>query len=152
MFKKMRRLFSVVLVLSMLTATGLQVGAYGSSESGKSLECYAEEGHDNEGCQGEVVENVPPDNGITPYMMCSKCSWGMVSVCADQRVLTYEGYHTGIFGIFYTDCYAYYYSSKGAIMCPNCYHIGYEADLHDCWESHGKCSKGEYDVCPMEVS
>lgn len=28
MFKKMRRLFSVALVLSMLTATGLQVGEW----------------------------------------------------------------------------------------------------------------------------
>ena len=101
---------------------------------------------------GEADENAPLDKGITPYMMCSKCSWGMVTVCAGQRVLTYEGYHTGFWGIFETDCYAYYYSSKGAIMCPNCHHIGYEGDLHDCWEIHGKCSKGEYDVCPMEVS
>ncbi|WP_300843686.1 hypothetical protein [uncultured Acetatifactor sp.] len=151
MFKKMRRLFSVALVLSMLTATGLQVGAYDLSEFEKSLEPYAEE-HDNEDCLGEVVENVPLDNGISPRMMCPDCSWFMVSVCANQRILTDHGYHRGFLGIFETDCYAYYYSSKGAIMCPYCYAIGYEGEYHACWESHGKCSKGEYDVCPMEES
>lgn len=23
---------------------------------------------------------------------------------------------------------------------------------HDCWEVHTKCSKGKYDICPMDVS
>ena len=152
MFKKMRRLFSVALVLSMLTATGLQVGAYGFSESENSLEAYAEERHANADWLGEAVENVPLDKGISPHMWCSKCSWYMVFVCADQRILTYEGYHRGFWGIFETDCYAYYYGSMGAIMCPNCHHIGDVTEQHDCWESHGKCSFGEYDVCPMDVS
>ena len=52
MFKKLRRLFSVALVLSMLTATGLQVGAYGFSESESSLEPHAEEGHELNGLVG----------------------------------------------------------------------------------------------------
>lgn len=162
MFKKMRRLFSVALVLSMLISTGLQVGACDFSELEKSLEPYAEEEQrridtitnspNSEDWLGVVIENVPLDNDIEPYMMCQDCSWMMVSVCAKEAILVDEGYHTGLLGSAQTNCYAYYFESRGAIMCSLCYKVGYQGGQHACWEIHKKCSKGEYDVCPMEVS
>lgn len=91
-------------------------------------------------------------NGFTLFPNCTDCSWFTVSVCAAEATLADEGYHRGFLGLVETDCYAYYFVSRGAEMCPTCYKVLWEYGAHDCWEIHKKCSKGEYDVCPMTVS
>lgn len=83
--------------------------------------------------------------------MCYDCDWIMVSVCAKEAILVDEGYHnTFLLGVP-TDCYAYYFESYGAFMCELCNKVGSDG-YHACWEVHKKCSKGEYDVCPMQRS
>lgn len=94
---------------------------------------------------GIYRENVPFSNDIAMYPMCTDCSWFTVSVCGMEDVLMDEGYHN-------SKCYAYYYSSRGADMCPTCYKVVFQYGYHNCWESHETCSKGEYDVCPMQES
>lgn len=77
---------------------------------------------------------------------------GTVTVCAAEATLVDEGYHRDLLGIFETDCYVYYFRSRSAEMCPICYKVLWVNGQHDCWEVHKKCSKGTYDVCPMQVS
>lgn len=101
---------------------------------------------------GVFVENLPLDSNISTYPMCTDCEWFTVSVCAAEAILYDEGYHRGFLGLFETDCYAYYFKSRGAEMCPTCYKVIWEYGEHHCWEVHRKCSKGNYDVCPMQVS
>ena len=101
---------------------------------------------------GVFRENMPLDD-VSTYRMCVDCSWFTVNVCAGDATLVYEGYHTGLFGFITSDCYAYYYRSRGAEMCPTCYTVIqlYEGE-HDCFQVHEKCSKGTYDTCPMDVT
>jgi len=99
---------------------------------------------------GVVVENLPLNNAVSFYPTCLDCSWFTVSVCAGEATLYDEGYHRGFLGLFETDCYAYYFSSRGAEMCPTCYKVLWVYDGHFCKEVHSKCSKGEYDTCPFD--
>lgn len=106
----------------------------------------------NSGLMGVFRENVPIDNKITLYPNCLDCGRFTVNVCAKEAVLYDQGYHRGFLGVTETDCYAYYYRSRGAAMCPSCARVIQQYGYHDCWELHKKCSKGNYDVCPMRVS
>lgn len=101
---------------------------------------------------GVVEENLPLNSEISLIPTCVDCGWFTVSVCAAEATLIGQGYHTGFLGIFQTDCYAYYFVSRGAEMCPTCYDILWEYGEHYCWEIHKTCSKGDYDVCPMQVT
>lgn len=76
--------------------------------------------------------------------ICSKCGWFCVTVCAAEARL--DGTNT------HGDCLVYYFSSRGAMMCPTCQIVYIQYGYHDCWEIHKSCWKGDYDVCPMEVS
>ena len=165
MFKKMRRLFSVALVLSMLTATGLQAGAeaYDFSDFLEDYEAVTIEEQrriemitnspNSEEWLGVFEENMHFGDGISPHQICPYCEKSFtVTVCAGDATLVDEGYHRGFLGLFETDCYAYYFMSRGARMCPNCTRVVEEFGQHYCWESHKKCSRGEFDVCTMDVS
>ena len=99
-----------------------------------------------------VVENVPLNNSISTYSHCLECYTIANTVCLMDATLYDEGYHSGIFGIGTTDCYAYYFCSRGVEMCMSCGNVVSELGVHDCWEIHKSCNKGEYDVCPMEYS
>lgn len=101
--------------------------------------------------KGIVKENVPLNNNVSAYPHCVDCAVIAVTVCAAEATLVDEGYHTNIFGKR-TDCYAYYFGSRGAAMCPVCQKVIEQYGQHACWEIHKKCSKGNYDVCPMQVS
>ena len=83
---------------------------------------------------------------------CVDCAEIGVTVCAGEAKLVNEGYHRGFLGILQTDCYAYYFESRGALMCPRCQSVIEMYGYHACWEIHKKCSYGDYDVCPMQVS
>ena len=102
---------------------------------------------------GVVRENLPLDNDMSYYPTCTDCSRGSVSVGAAEATLADQGYHSGFFGVIKTDCYMYYYVSRGAEMCPVCSRVLWKYDgQHGCLEVHKKCSKGWYKICPMDVS
>lgn len=100
---------------------------------------------------GIVEENVPLNNNMSTYPHCVDCAALAVTVCAAEAILVDEGYHNNFVGVP-TDCYAYYFESHGAAMCPQCHKVIEQYGQHACWERHKKCSKGDYDVCPMQVS
>lgn len=102
---------------------------------------------------GVFEENLPLDPNVSTYGNCVDCNWFTVSVCAGDATLIGEGYHKGFLGLFETDCYAYYFVSRGAEMCPTCNKVIriYDGE-HLCWEIHKKCFKGNYDICVMDVS
>lgn len=97
-------------------------------------------------------DNMPLSNGMMTIGHCLDCATIGVTVCAAEAKLVNEGYHRGFFGIRQTDCYAYYFESRGALMCPQCQRVLEQYGYHACWEIHKKCSYGDYDVCPMQVS
>ena len=107
---------------------------------------------DSQAWVGVFRENMPLDSDVSLYPMCVDCSCSTVSVCAGDAKLVFEGYHRGILG-FMTECYAYYYTSRGADMCPQCFSVIeiFEGE-HDCFQIHKKCSKGNYDTCPLDVT
>lgn len=96
-------------------------------------------------------DNMPLSNGMMTIGHCLDCATIGVTVCAAEAKLVNEGYHRGFFGN-QTDCYAYYFESRGALMCPQCQRVLEQYGYHACWEIHKKCSYGDYDVCPMQVS
>lgn len=101
---------------------------------------------------GVVRENLPLNNDMSYYPTCSYCLSASVSVCAGEATLADQGYHSGFLGLGTTDCYMYYYVSRGAEMCPVCYRVLWKYDgQHGCLEVHKKCSKGRYKICPMTV-
>lgn len=160
----MKKFTSLVLAIAMIL--GLNASSiYASSEADiENLQRYIKEfdkeekrrliesSKPNSGLMGVFKENVPIDNMTTLYPHCLDCGEFTVSVCAKEAVLYDEGYHRGLLGLVETDCYAYYYRSRGAAMCPSCARVIQQYGYHDCWELHKKCSKGNYDVCPMQVS
>ncbi|MBR5993150.1 MAG: hypothetical protein IK018_05050 [Lachnospiraceae bacterium] len=85
--------------------------------------------------------------------VCSRCWSGqMAEVCGQQKILLDSGEHSyGFLGR--NKCYAKYYKSRGGYVCPTCFAVEEWKDsnggylYHLCYESHSKCSKGEYDVC-----
>lgn len=85
----------------------------------------------------------------TPRYICLNCEWFCVTVCDDTRKFDSSGYHSTALT---KDCKMTVYKSGGAMMCPTCYTIWERYGDHYCWESHTKCSKGEYDICPMQES
>lgn len=92
---------------------------------------------------------VGAENSIAPRYMCLNCNWFCYTVCAG------EAYNAGTYThstLFTKDCKVTYFKSRGAMMCPYCYRAWEQYGYHDCWEAHTKCSKGQYDVCPMEIS
>ena len=97
-------------------------------------------------------DNMPLSNGMMTIGHCVDCAEIGVTVCAGEAKLVNEGYHRGFLGILQTDCYAYYFESRGALMCPRCQSVIEMYGYHACWEIHKKCSYGDYDVCPMQVS
>ena len=101
---------------------------------------------------GVVEENFPLEREIEMYPFCEDCYEISVTVCAGEAILVDEGYHKDLLGIVTTDCYAYYFNSRGADMCPVCGKVIFQYGQHACWEIHKKCSKGDYDVCPMKIS
>lgn len=101
---------------------------------------------------GIVEENVPLNNEISVYPNCVDCSLLTKNVCAAEAILVDEGYHNTFLLGLPTDCYAYYFESHGAAMCPGCWKVVEQYGRHACWERHKKCSKGDYDVCIMDIS
>ena len=150
-------LTAAVMIVSMSTHSF----AYDLTEFYENYQCIIEEEQrriqeivnspNSQDWLGVVVENLPMSNDVSFYPMCTDCSWFTVSVCAGEATLYDEGYHYGGFlGMFLTDCYAYYFESRGAEMCPTCYRVIWDYETHPCKEVHMKCSKGEYDTCVFD--
>lgn len=68
-------------------------------------------------------DNMPLSNGMMTIGHCLDCATIGVTVCAAEAKLVNEGYHRGFLGIRQTDCYAYYFESRGALMCPQCQRV-----------------------------
>ena len=160
---KKRLVLSMLLVIVMTISIGASVFANDLTEFREAYQPFIEEeqrrleesirSSNREELMGVREENLPIDMGASTYPTCEKCFNFSVSVCAAEATLVDEGYHKGFLGIFNTDCYAYYYVSRGAEMCPYCANVLWMYDEHYCWEYHTECSKkGFYDVCPMQVS
>jgi hypothetical protein len=81
--------------------------------------------------------------------MCPYCYWFAVTVCAAEARWIGEGSHKPL---FQPRCYMDYFDSRGALMCPQCLEVLEQYGYHYCWEIHDSCSKGWYDICPMDVS
>ena len=88
---------------------------------------------------------------IVPFFFqtCTACGEMCNTVCAME----------GVVGDVYThdtlltkDCQVTILRSRGATICSSCGNVNETYGYHDCWEVHTKCSKGQYDVCPMEIS
>ena len=165
MKKTLKKLLAVVLTLSLGLAISVPAFASEDDNLDSFIEAFSPIREEENRRIEKIVnsqnsdewlnvfeENLPLDENISMYPICTDCNWYSVSVCAGDANLCDEGYHTGFLGIP-TDCYAYYFNSRGAEMCSNCYKVLWQYDgMHYCWEIHKKCSKGDYDVCPMQVS
>ena len=159
---KKRIILTLVLVMSLSLSMTFSVYAQDLTDFLESYSVIAEEeqrrideitqSENSDEWLGVVVENLPLDNDVSFYPTCSDCYNFTVKVCAGEATLYDEGYHKGFLGLFDTDCYAYYYASRGAEMCPVCYKVLWVYDQHYCREIHMKCSKGDYSTCPMDVS
>ncbi len=162
--KKIRIVLTLALVMILSLSMTFSVHAQDLTEFLESYSVIAEEeqrrideikqSENSDAWLGVVVENLPLNTGVSFYPTCTNCYNFSVSVCAGEATLVDQGYHKGGFlGLFDTDCYAYYYASRGAEMCPYCATVLwiYEGQ-HNCLEDHMKCSKGKYSTCPMDVS
>lgn len=156
--RKIRFLLSLLLAVSMFIMASPVTYAYDmpdmdefSEEEWRRIETIVNSPNSKDWI-GVVRENLTLNRGITPYPNCVDCSVLTRSVCYKEAILVDEGYHTGFLGIGTTDCYAYYFESGGADICPICGRKVFVYGRHACWEIHKKCSKGEYDVCPMQKS
>ncbi|WP_300802005.1 hypothetical protein [uncultured Acetatifactor sp.] len=156
--RKIRFFVSLLLTISMFTTASPVVYAHGildmdefSEEEWRRIEMIINSPNSKDWI-GVVKENVPLDSGISTYPNCVDCAVLSVSVCAKEAILYEEGYHNDFWGINQTDCYAYYFESGGAEMCPLCARVIFMYGRHACWEIHKKCWYGEYDVCPMKES
>ena len=83
------------------------------------------------------------------YQTCTACGNMCNTVCAMEGVVgdvyTYDTLLT-------KGCQVTILRSRGATMCSYYGNVNETYGYHDCWEVHTKCSKGQYDVCPMEIS
>lgn len=156
--RKIKFLVSLLLAISMFTTASPIAYAVGNldmdeynEEERRRIEMIVNSPNSKDWI-GVVKENVPLDSGISAYPNCVDCGVLTVSVCAKEAILYDEGYHYDFWGITQTDCYAYYFQSNGGDMCPICAKVIFMYGRHDCLELHKKCSKGEYDVCPMQIS
>lgn len=165
MFKKPRKAISCLLIITMLFLSTGTVFAYDSSEFENEYQKYTEEeqrrikeiiqSSDNQNKIGIIKENFPLSNdGTSTYTICLNCDmpFSVVTVCAAEATLAEEGYHNTFLGIP-TGCYMYYFVSRAAEICMYCQKVVRQIDVqHGCWEVHKKCGKGEYDICPMDVT
>lgn len=156
--RRIKVLVSVLLAVSMFTAASHVNYAYDvpdmdefSEEEWRRIEMIINSPNSKDWI-GVVNENVPYDSGISAYPNCVDCAVLTRSVCLKEAILVDEGYHNGFLGITQTDCYAYYFESGGIEQCQICGDIVFEYGRHACWQIHKKCSYGEYDVCPMQIS
>ena len=171
MKNSVKKLLSILLAASMLL--GVSVSVFAQDTISDDLDRYLEEfnneynviraeeqrrvdeimnADNSDAWIGVVRENLPIDDDWSYYPTCSYCSSASVSVCAGEATLANQGYHSGFLGIGTTDCYMYYYVSRGAEMCPVCYRVLWRYDgQHGCLEVHKKCSKGRYKICPMTI-
>lgn len=88
---------------------------------------------------------------LTPHIhgTCVVCSNFCFTVCAAEGVVGDTWTHSTIFT---KDCNVTQLRSRAASICGTCGNVNEQYGYHDCWEAHTKCSKGQYDVCPMDVS
>lgn len=104
------------------------------------------------GEEGEEIDwklVVGAEHQPSPRYVCINCNWFCVTVCAAEGVRGDEWDHSTLFT---KDCHVTSILSRGAMMCPTCYTVWEQYDYHYCWEVHTKCSKGQYDICPMQVT
>lgn len=104
------------------------------------------------GEKGETIDwkvVVGAEDHPTTRYMCVDCNWFCQTVCAAEGIIDEEWDHSTLLT---PDCHVTSIISRGAMMCPTCYTVYEVYDYHYCWEVHTKCSKGQYDVCPMQVS
>ena len=158
---KFKKLLSIVLAISLMATMSLTVCAEDMTDF---LEWYSQFKEEEQRRVDEITnstdssqwigvhrENLPLESGIATCDNCANCVWFTVTVCAGEAKLDREYYHSFLL-FFQSECYAYYYVSRGAEMCSTCMNVIEVYPEHDCFEVHMKCSKGTYDVCLMEVS
>lgn len=161
--KKLKVILAVAMVIVLSLTMTVSVYAQDISDFLEAYDAILEEEQRriDEICQSEnseqwlnvVVENLPLDTNVSTYPQCNNCNLTTYAVCAGEATLVDQGYHMGGFlGLVETDCYTYYYASRGAEMCINCGRVLWTYDQHDCLEVHTKCSKGRYSTCPMDFS
>lgn len=100
--------------------------------------------------EGNNVETVD-EHTISPYIhgICMQCGEWCYTVCAAEGEVGDVWYHDTLTT---KDCKITTLRSRGASMCGTCSFVNEQYGYHDCWEVHTKCSKGKYDICPMDVS
>ncbi|MFZ8764626.1 hypothetical protein [Enterococcus diestrammenae] len=83
---------------------------------------------------------------ISPRAVCVKCSGFAAIKCKGNM----ERYDTSTHNtLFSGKCTVTYYRSERQIVCTNCFYVQAQSGKHDCHETHSKCSKGNYNVCPL---
>lgn len=149
----MKKLFICVIVLlqvSLLTSAALGKGGEITITDSKHEEEFNRLRGDNTNPPEEVDWQLVVGGGPSTRYMCDDCGFFTASVCSADGKFLSSGSHKPWFK---PTCLVDYYGSRGAEMCQFCMKVQwlYDGD-HLCWEYHDSCSRGWYDVCPMEVS
>jgi len=152
--KIMLVLLSFVLVLGSFSASIFAAGDLTIREEVREREQQIIE---NGGHEGRYDPNAPikweliieNDGLMTPKYVCINCYWFAYTVCAMEGRMDSTWTHSTLLT---RDCKVTLLTSRGAMICPTCRTVWEQYGYHWCWEVHTKCSKGNYDICPMEVS
>lgn len=125
--------------------------SYETNKLNNLTKCMNGEAHDHGVCEdnSETLHLNTPD--IRPMMSCTACGQYAPIVCAAEAIIYDYGTHK--YGLLWTKtCEVVYINSRSASICDTCYNVVEVFGYHDCWEVHKDCGRGEYDVCPCEIS
>ena len=96
----------------------------------------------------ETVESESEEQQARYGGSCIQCGGLMKMMCWQDMNLVDQGYHVKLG----SPCYARYYKCRTYNACWFCGNYEFLNGMHYCKEIHESCSKGEFDVCPAEVT
>ena len=136
-----------IFTLNVNAANELQLSEEAKAEESRRIQLGGISPDDVSDINWEAI--VLPKKQVSSRDFCVNCRVACVTVCAAEGVMGDVWYHSTLFT---QDCKVTQIKSRGGLMCPVCHNVLDVFDYHDCWEIHTKCSKGNYDICPMMVS
>lgn len=140
-----KKIFTTGLAIALFLTSGVvnakEIKGPDKSKESKVLEVLAE---------GNDVQT-KNNYAISPHIhgTCVHCGQWCYTVCAADGEIGDSWTHDTLLT---KDCKVTILRSRGATMCGSCSYVNEQHGYHDCWEVHTKCSKGRYDVCPMDIS
>ena len=151
LFTTILAIFSTTVALASSTPNDIIDHSYETNKLNNVTKCMNGEVHDHSVCEdnSEMLHlNIPE---VRPMMTCSECGDFAPIVCAAEAIHYASGTHK--YGFLWTEiCNVAYFNSRSASMCIACYTVVEVFGYHDCWEVHQDCGRGQYDVCPCEIS